>query len=122
MYLSSTAPVRERFAALAAYLIAEKLDLAFVNAIVVWFDDPRPVLVSELNWALLLDCGSEQIVDLRFWRFHSSLKALLRVGWPYAYDQPVFAFAFLNPSSANHRSARDTPSKVYLQGASKIVR
>ena len=58
-------PVGEWFAAQTAYLIAEELDLPFVNAVVVRLHDSWLVLVIELNQPLLLDGGSEQLVNLR---------------------------------------------------------
>ncbi len=43
------APVGERLTAQTTYLETEKFDPPFVNAVIMWLDDSRLVLISELN-------------------------------------------------------------------------
>ena len=60
-------PVGQFLAAGTGHLIPEELDNAFVNPIVVWFDNPLAVFVVEPKQTFLLNGRPDYWVDIRIW-------------------------------------------------------
>jgi hypothetical protein len=58
------APIGKRAAAGTANLIAQELDGAIMNSIVMWFDNPIFVSVEKPNQTSVLDGYPEQFIDL----------------------------------------------------------
>lgn len=110
------APVGQLLAARSGHLVPKELDQAFMNSIVVRFDDTLAVFLSKPEQAFLLDGGPDDRIDVRvdYRRHESSLYAYL-----LARSYPAQR---LSRQDASHRRSADleTAGDLRLADASAV--